>query len=100
MQRLLVATFIGVVVLAFALPFVSWQFSVLLGYDSAATYLIVIVFVLIVRFDAARPRASATREDDSRFAAQFALLIASVAALVAVAFALALASDSEGAAKF
>jgi uncharacterized membrane protein len=100
MQRLLVATLIGGVVLAFALPFVSWQFSVLLGYDTAAMYLIVIVFVLIARFDAARTRASATREDDSRFAAQFALLTASVAALVAVAFALALASDSEGVAKF
>jgi uncharacterized membrane protein len=79
--------------------FLSWQLSVLLGFDAAAIYLIAIVFALIGRFDAARTRASATREDDSRFAAQFALLLASVFALVAVAFELSFASSAEGAYK-
>jgi uncharacterized membrane protein len=99
MQRLLVATAIGIVVLAISLVFLSWQLSLLLGYDAAAIYLIAIVFTLIRRFDAARTRASATREDDSRFAAQFALLSASVFALVAVAFELSLASKETGATK-
>src|SRR5215471_950460 len=99
MQRLLVATGIGGVVLVVSFVFLSWQLSVLLGFDAAALYLVAIVFTLVGHFDAARTRASATREDDSRFAAQFALLSASVFALVAVAFELALASHEQGATK-
>jgi len=98
-QRLAFATTLGVVALVVAIPFLSWQLSVLIGFDVAAIYLTSIVFVLIGKYDAALTRASALREDDSRFASQFALLSASVFALIAVAFELALASHEQGATK-
>jgi uncharacterized membrane protein len=51
------------------------------------------------RFDSNETRRFATREDDSRFSAQFLLLGAGVASLVGVGFDLVKASQTQGAGK-
>jgi uncharacterized membrane protein len=99
MQRLYIAVGIGVVAGLVAGRFASWAISLLVGYDAGVIYVVATIVVLILRFDTERTRASATREDDSRFAAQFALLCASGASLAATAAGLVQAGHREGAEK-
>jgi uncharacterized membrane protein len=96
MQRLLIALLVGAAVGVLTGVLSSWQFALLAGYDAGTIYVVAMVVILIWRFDAARTHASATREDDSRFAAQIALLSASIASLGAIAAGLVKAGHESG----
>jgi uncharacterized membrane protein len=79
--------------------FAPWQASTLIGWDVAAVLNIAWVVTTAGRFNATETREFATREDDSRFSAQFLLVGAGVASLVGVGFDLYKASQTSGAAK-
>lgn len=76
--------------------FAPWQLSVLVAWDVAATSVVGWVWFSVGRFSADETRAFATREDDSRVAAQLLLVFASVASLIGVGFDLVKASESSG----
>jgi uncharacterized membrane protein len=99
MQRLLIALVIGAVAGVLTGVLGSWQFAILAGYDAGAIYVVAMVLIVVWRFDPAQTPASATREDDSRFAAQIALLSACVASLGAIAAGLVKAGHESGAHK-
>ena len=73
-----------------------WQVAVLAGWDAAALILIVKVFYEVWGEDAEGTAALATREDDSRVAADAFLVGASLVSLVGVAFGLVKAAQSDG----
>jgi uncharacterized membrane protein len=77
-------------------PFLPWQVSVLVGWAIAAALFAGWIWIRIARADADGTAAMATREDNSRAAADFMLLSASVASLVAVGFALLKAAKATG----
>jgi uncharacterized membrane protein len=95
-QRLLIALVIGAVAGVLTGVLGSWQFAILAGYDAGAIYVVAMVLIVVWRFDPAQTHASATREDDSRFAAQIALLSACVASLGAIAAGLVKAGHESG----
>lgn len=90
---------VGVVAGVVAAFFTPWQVSTLIGWDVAAVLNVAWVVTTAGRFDANETREFATREDDSRFSAQFLLLGAGVASLVGVGFDLYKASQTQGAGK-
>ena len=94
--RLAACVAIGLVVSAPLAVFTPWQVSVLGGWDATALAFIVIVWFGIRHKDSAATEALATREDDSRTAADLVLIAASVASLIGVAFALLKAAASTG----
>jgi uncharacterized membrane protein len=94
--RLAACVAIGVAVSAPLTVFTPWQVSVLGGWDATALAFIVIVWFGIRHKDSAATEALATREDDSRTAADLILIAASVASLVGVAFALLKAAAASG----
>ena len=97
--RLLIAASAGLIV-AFAMSLrVPWQVSTLLGWDAAAVVFCTAVWVGTRGSDAARTQRMATREDDSRSAADLILLAASLASLLGVGLALLKASQTAGAAR-
>jgi uncharacterized membrane protein len=73
-----------------------WQNAVLIGWCIAALGFTVPVWVKILPADSDLTRRLATIEDNSRLAADIALVCASVISLVGVAFELLKASDSKG----
>ena len=73
-----------------------WQVAVLGGWDVAALVLIAWVVIQVRGQDADGTAALATREDDSRVAADILLLGASLVSLVGVAFGLVKAAHTEG----
>lgn len=79
------------VVAAFLAP---WQLSTLVGWDTAAALFVVWVWTSAGRFDADETRRFATREDDSRRAAQLLVLTACVVSLVGIGFDLLKASEA------
>ena len=87
--------FVGVV-LAWFLP---WQIDTIIAWDVAATVFVVWVWATIHGRDAAGTQAIATREDNSRLAADVVLISASVVSLVGVAMVLLKASESTGPAR-
>jgi uncharacterized membrane protein len=98
-QRALIVAAAGGIAGIVAAFFTPWQLSTLIGWDVAAVTNFVWVAATAGRFDAAEPRAFATREDNSRTLAQFLVLGACVASLLGVAFALLKASQSSGSGK-
>jgi uncharacterized membrane protein len=73
-----------------------WQNAVLIGWCIAALVFTVPVWIRILPADSDLTRQLATIEDNSRVAADIALVSASVISLVGVAFELLKASDSTG----
>jgi uncharacterized membrane protein len=85
-----VAAVIGLV----ASPFLPWQAAVLIGWDALAASYTARIWALITRLDAATTQALATREDNSRTAADVLLVAASVASLVGSAALLVLKTST------
>jgi uncharacterized membrane protein len=99
LTRLLVAGAIGVAAGGVAAVWTSWQVAALAGWDTVAVVISGWIWVTVRRLDAAGTERIAMREDDSRPAADILLVVASVASLVGVGFALLKASHQTGAAE-
>lgn len=85
------------VIVGIAVDFVTeWQVATLAGWDATATVFIATILSGIWKKDSDATRALATREDNSRTAAEAVLLGASIFSLVGVAFALVAASGTHG----
>jgi uncharacterized membrane protein len=96
--RLAVCVAIGLAVSAALAVFTPWQVTVLVGWDATALAFIGAVWFGIRDKDSGATAALATREDDSRAAADVILIAACVASLIGVAFALVRAAAETGAA--
>jgi uncharacterized membrane protein len=90
---------VGVIVAAAAAPFTPWQVSSLLAWDTGAAVFCAWVWVTVRRADPATTKRIATREDDSRPAADVVLIAASIASLLGVGLALLQASGESGTAR-
>jgi uncharacterized membrane protein len=97
-SRLAVCVAAGLVVCGPMLVFTRWPVAVLLGWDTTALLFLILVWVSTRHRDSAVTKAQATRDDDSRVAADAILIGASVASLVGVVFALLQAATATGAA--
>jgi uncharacterized membrane protein len=73
-----------------------WAVSLLVGWCAAAVVYLLQVWPVILRANAAATKDLAVAEDDSRAAADLALVSASVASLAGVAFVLIKAGNEEG----
>jgi uncharacterized membrane protein len=96
--RLAACVVIGLAVSASLAVFTPWQVTVLAGWDATALAFITAVWLGIRHRDSGATAALATREDESRTAADLILIAASVASLIGVAFALVKAAAETGAA--
>jgi uncharacterized membrane protein len=96
LRRLVMAALVGLIVAAGLFLVVNWHVAVLGGWDAAALTFLAAVWPMIVRTDGPRTQHLATREDMNRDSARLLLLAASGASLVAVSFALGLASQDTG----
>jgi uncharacterized membrane protein len=96
LPRVLVCGGVWFAVVAIAGWFTPWEVSTLLGWDVAAAVFCVWVFVATNGADGASTEQHATREDDSRTAADLILVSASAASLLGVGFVLLLASTEDG----
>ena len=94
--RLVVAAGLGTVVFALAMTLSPWQVAVLIGWDAASTVVVVWVLTATWTKTSADTARLATREDDSRAAADVMITSAAVASLVAVGFGLVEAADQRG----
>jgi uncharacterized membrane protein len=97
-SRLALCVAAGLVASVPTVLFTPWQVAVLVGWDVTALFFVTMVWLRTRNKDSAATRVHATREDDSRIAADAILVGASVASLVGVVFALIEAAGSEGAA--
>lgn len=95
-SRLLLAVGAGLVVALAVVRRADWPAAVLLGWCGAALTFSVPVWVKILPADGERTRALATVEDNSRVAADIALVAASIVSLGGVGLELFRASDLEG----
>jgi uncharacterized membrane protein len=86
LQRLLVATAVGLVAAGVVAVLSPWQLAALAGWDGAAGFFVLSVWLSVSRFSPEETRIHATREDNSRVAASLLLLSASVASLVGTGF--------------
>ena len=96
-MRVMVASVVGILVAvatAFAAP---WQLAVLTGWDVAALSLMAWIWLSIAGLSGEETRALATREDDSRAAAFFVLLLAANISIVGVILTFIEAEQSHGA---
>jgi uncharacterized membrane protein len=95
-QRAAIAVATAVVVGLATVPFAPWQLAPLAGWIAGSAWWLVSVWLKLHRLTPDQTQSLATREDDSRFAAELLLISASVASLLGTAFALIKASQSEG----
>lgn len=91
-------------VIGTVLAAVVWQYimpapALLLGWDIAAVIYLVMVWVAVYRMNAEVTARMAGREDPSNPVAELVVVAASIAALVAVAFALVRAGQTTGSTK-
>jgi uncharacterized membrane protein len=94
--RVVVAFLTGVAIGLVAGLFAPWQESVMLGWVAASTVFLTWIWSTIGSMDADRTRRLAVREDDSRTAADFMLLAASVVSLIGVGLALVKGAQEKG----
>jgi uncharacterized membrane protein len=99
LTRSLMATAAGAVAFAVAMAFIPWQAAVLVGWDAMSLVFLGWVIVEVWDRDAAATAAMATREDDSRAAADLLIVSASVVSLGAVGLGLIKAGQAHGATK-
>jgi uncharacterized membrane protein len=97
--RVMLSALIGAIVAGAAALVAPWQLSSLLAWDTAAAVFCAWVWIAVRGADAVTTRRIATREDDSRPAADLVLIAASVASLLGVGFALLKASGESGTAR-
>jgi uncharacterized membrane protein len=95
-SRLALCIAVGAVASVPAAFLTQWQIAVLVGWDTTALIFVVLVWLSTRHKDSATTRVEATKEDDSRVAADAVLLGASLASLVGVGFALMDAASSQG----
>lgn len=91
-------------VIGAAFTAVTWQYTkpaaaLLIGWDAAAVIYLVMVWVAVYRLSAEATARIAGREDPSNPVAELVIVAASIAALVAVGFALARAGQTAGSSK-
>ncbi|MFN2607276.1 MAG: DUF1345 domain-containing protein, partial [Acidimicrobiales bacterium] len=98
-RRILVSAAAGVVALVVAAFLLPWQPAVLIGWDVTALLTVARVLGAVTRRDSAATAALATREDDSRTAADLVVLLACVASLVGVGFNLLKGAQEKGGAE-
>ncbi|MGA8016035.1 MAG: DUF1345 domain-containing protein [Candidatus Dormiibacterota bacterium] len=79
-----------------AIILTPWQVAELVGWDASAAAFIASVYLTTRGKDPAKTRAMATREDDSRFAAELILVCSCLASLVGVGLALLRAANERG----
>jgi uncharacterized membrane protein len=94
--RVILSGSVGVIVAGAAGTVAPWQISSLLAWDTGAAIFCAWIWVAVRGADAATTELIATREDDSRPAADLALIAASVASLLGVGLALLKASGESG----
>jgi uncharacterized membrane protein len=98
-RRVVVAAIAGASIGLALAAITPWQVASICGWDAAAVVFVARTWAEIRGRDAAETRAIATREDDSRVAADLVLISASVVSLVGVAMVLLEASESTGPAR-
>jgi uncharacterized membrane protein len=96
LPRVLVCGAAWFVTAVIAARFTPWEVSTLLGWDVAAATFCAWVWLVTNGADADRTERYATREDDSRTAADLILVAASAASLIGVGLVLLQASTEEG----
>ena len=97
--RLVVTSSFGLLVAAVTSALAPWQVAVLVGWSTAAGAFIAWVLWAAYGQDGAGTAMLATREDDSRAAADLALVGACLASLAGVGVGLVKAGQERGAAK-
>lgn len=88
------STVLGAAVGVAAAFFAPWQLAVILAWDALAVSFTARIWSFVLRLDGERTAALATREDNSRAAADLVLLAASVASLAGSASALVLKAST------
>lgn len=96
-RRLGIAVLLGSIAAGVIALFVPWQLSVLAGWDVAALFFVGSVWTFIAVLDAAGTEHVATREDDSRTAADVIMVVACLVSVVGVVLGLAHARNHSGA---
>ena len=94
--RVILSGSVGVIVAGAVAAVAPWQVSSLLAWDTGAAVFCGWVWVVVRGADAATTQRIATREDDSRPAADLVLIAASIASLLGVGLALLKASGESG----
>jgi len=97
--RVLFSFVVGALAFGIASLLMPWQVATLLGWSVAAAVFMASVWLSVGRMDGEATAAFATREDNSRTAADLILISASAASLLAVALTLVKASGQSGAAR-
>jgi uncharacterized membrane protein len=96
-RRIIVGAAVGAVAFGIAaLAGASWSVAVLLAWVGLVLVFLQWVWLAIFKKDAAQTQKLALAEDDSRAAADFVILGASIASLVAIFFTLSEAAKSSG----
>jgi uncharacterized membrane protein len=96
MRRAVIVSAVGLTVIVVLVWFLPWGLAVVVGWDAAALGLLVSIWPIILRADAAHAAQLARREDETRGTATVLLLGASVASLLGVGLALHLAGEESG----
>jgi uncharacterized membrane protein len=96
MRRTVIVGASGLIVAVVLLWFVPWGLAAVTGWDVAALAFLASVWPIIVRADSSHAAQLAKREDETRGSATVLLVAASVASLLGVGFAIALARGQSG----
>ncbi|MEX2440448.1 MAG: DUF1345 domain-containing protein [Actinomycetota bacterium] len=99
LTRVLVAAAVGVVAGGIAATLTPWPIALLLGWDASAAVFVAWIWLRIWHLNASATARIATREDDSRSAADLVLLVASIASIGGVGLALLQSSEETGVAQ-
>jgi uncharacterized membrane protein len=96
MRRTIIVGASGLIVAVVLLWFVPWGLAAVAGWDVAALAFLTSVWPIIVRADGSHAAQLAKREDETRGSATVLLVVASVASLLGVGFAITLARGQSG----
>jgi uncharacterized membrane protein len=96
MRRTVIVGCIGLIVAVVLVWFVPWGMAVVAGWDAAALTFLASVWPIIIRADSSHAAQLAMREDQTRGSATVLLVVASVASLLGVGFAITLARGESG----
>src|SRR4051794_17649696 len=93
--RVVLGAALGLVVGVVVATLAPWQAAVLVGWDTMAAVVVAWMVGVVWPKGSAETKEWATREDDSRAAADAMILLASLGSLAAVAFGLVKASQAD-----
>jgi uncharacterized membrane protein len=99
-QRLAYAGVAGVVAGVISVFFFPWPAAILIGWDTAALALGVWTWFHLMRLTPEETETHAAREDNTRLNTDLGIVVASIASLLGVGYAIAQANNSDGLAKF